>query len=104
MSETVYITWAKSERCWNHYQTVYACIGCNCCATDKKLRYESRLRVMRELLQEQYEFDAWAYGYPEIMALQKRNINANIRYFKKKIRHLKRRLQHYRKKPKGGAK
>lgn len=92
MSDTVLITWAKDEkRCWNYYQTIYACIGCNCCARDKKLRYQSRLRVLKEMLQEQYDFNDWA-PYPDLKALQERNTKANIRYFKRRIRYYEKKL------------
>lgn len=83
---SIVIDFAKGRKCWNVYETVYTCIRCGCCAKDKKARYKNRVRVLKRLLQEQYNFIDWNDD-PELKAIQERNIKSNIRYFKKKLRY-----------------
>lgn len=83
---SIVIDYAKGTNCWNVYETMYTCIGCGCCAKDKKARYKNRVRVLKRVLQEQYNFNDWNDD-PELKAIQERNIKSNIRYFKKKLRY-----------------
>ena len=83
---SIYIDFAKGKKCWNIYETVYTCIRCGCCSKDKNERYKNRVRVLKRLLQEEYNFNDWDDD-PELKAIQERNIKSNIRYFKKKLRY-----------------
>ena len=83
---SIYIDFAKGKKCWNIYETVYTCIRCGCCSKDKNERYKNRVRVLKRLLQKEYNFNDWDDD-PELKAIQERNIKSNIRYFKKKLRY-----------------
>lgn len=85
MSE-VYIDFTKGKKCWNYYETVYSCIGCGCCSSDINKRHKNRARVLKRMLQYQYDFNAWS-DIPELRAIQEGNIKINIRYFKRKLRY-----------------
>lgn len=88
---SIYIDFAQGTKCWNLYETIYSCIGCGCCAKDKKARYKNRVRVLKRVLKEQYNFNNWDDD-PELKAIQERNIKSNIRYLKKKLRYYKKLL------------
>lgn len=90
---TVHIDWAVRENCWNLYDSYgQICVGCGCCSSDPKVRAESRLRVCKRMLQEQYDFDDWDEdeGWKET---QQKNIRLNIQYFKRRVRYYEKRLK-----------
>lgn len=65
------------------------CVHCNACGRfDAKTQKESYLKLLKRELQEQYEFDDWATEYPELVKLQKFNIQANISNLEAKIKKL----------------
>ena len=82
MPDIIHIDFAKGKKCWNYYETVYSCIGCGCCSSDVKKRRQNRIKVLKRMLQEQYNFAAWS-DIPELKAIQEDNIKINIRYFKR---------------------
>ena len=87
----VHIDYAKRKNCWNIYDSYSGmCIGCGCCSHDLKKRYEERLKVCKRLLQEQLDFDNWIEGLEHI---QRKNVKANIRYFKRRIKYYRKRLE-----------
>ena len=88
---TIHIDFMTRKNCWNLYDSYgEICVGCGCCSADPKIRAESRLRVCERMLQEQYDFDDWIEGWEET---QRKNVKANIVYFKRIIRYYKKRLQ-----------
>ena len=89
---TVHICFSKRKNCWNLYETCMSCIGCGCCSSDPKERAEARLKVSERMLQEQYDFDAWDED-ERWKETQRKNIKANIKYFRRCIRYYKKRLQ-----------
>ena len=68
------------------------CYGCGCCAKDKKQRYENRIRYLNGMIEEQEHFDNW-FDEPEMRALQEKNRQANIKYFKKKLAYYTKKLK-----------
>ena len=83
-----HIDFAVKKKCWNLMDSYgQICVGCGCCSADKKTRYEARLRCIKRWLQEREEFDNWAYEYPDQMKLQKKNIAADIAYYKRQIKY-----------------
>ena len=64
------------------------CVKCNACGRfDKKTEKQCYLNVLKNQLQENKEFDNWA-DEPELIELQKTNININIKSIKQKIKEL----------------
>ena len=56
-----------------------------CGRLDKSTQKESALKMYREHLQREYEFNNWIEGFEE---LQRKNIKENIEYLKNKIAEL----------------
>lgn len=74
------------EDCINSDSYGEICVHCNACGRfDKSTQKECALKMYKEELQKQYNFDGWIEGFEE---MQKRNIESNIQYFKKKIAEL----------------
>lgn len=88
----IIIDFAPQDNCWNQYEAYYNCIGCGCCVKDREERTRNRLKVLNRLLNEQQEMlDSEILGYH-----QKKNIKANIQYFKRKIRYYEKVLKEVR--------
>jgi hypothetical protein len=82
----MHIDYAVMKNCINPDSYGTICVGCNACGRiNKDTQKEAELKLYKDLLQEQYNFDRWAEGMEE---LQKKNIAANIEYFKAKITEL----------------
>lgn len=78
------------KNCWNLYDSYgEICVGCGCCSSDKKVRYESRIRCLERWLKERQEFDDWIDGFEEI---QKKNIRDDIRYYKRRLRYYRQKI------------
>lgn len=95
---TVHIDFAVRENCWNLYDSYgQICVGCGCCSSDPTVRAESRLRVCKRMLQEQYDFDDWDEdaGWKRI---QQKNVRSNIQYFKRRVRYYEKRLKEQKRK------
>ena len=89
-----HITIAVRKDCYNLYESFgEICVGCDCCARDKRIRYEARLALHERLLERAKNFNLWAYEYPELMEMQKKNVAADIQYNEKKIEMYKRKLE-----------
>ena len=74
------------EDCINDDSYGEICVHCNACGRfDKSTQKECELKMYKRQLQKQYNFDGWIEGFEEA---QKRNIESNIQYFKKKIAEL----------------
>jgi hypothetical protein len=70
------------EDCINGDSYGEICVRCNACGRfDKSTQKECAIKMYKRQLQEQYNFNGWIEG-------QKRNIESNIQYFKKKIAEL----------------
>ena len=79
----MHIDYAVMKDCINPDSWGTICAGCNACGRiDKSKQNESALKLYKELLQQQYEFDNWI---EECREIQESNIEANIKYFKTKI-------------------
>ena len=64
------------------------CVQCNACGRiNPERQREDALRIWREKLERELNFNQW-HNDPEIRALQERNRQANIEYFKAKIAEL----------------
>lgn len=75
-----------AEGCINSDSYGEICVHCNACGRfDKSTQKECALKMYREELQKQYDFNNWAEGLEE---LQRKNIKSNIKYLKKKIKEL----------------
>ena len=80
--------------CWNLRDSFgEICVGCGCCSRDKKTRYEARLEACKRQLKENEEFVDWAYEYPNLVDLQKKNTASNIVYWKRRIRYYENKLK-----------
>lgn len=88
----IFVDFGKRKNCWNVFETMYTCIGCGCCSKDKQTRYQNRIRVLKRLLKEQYEFNQWD-DTAEGRAIQQKNIKFNIRYFKRKLRYYEKQVE-----------
>lgn len=89
----IHIDFATKSNCWNIEAACCGnCYGCGCCAKDKKQRYENRIRYLNSMIEEQEHFDNW-FDEPEIRALQEKNRQANIEYFKKKLAYYTKKLE-----------
>ena len=87
----IHVDFACTKNCWNLIDSYgMICTGCGCCAKDKKVRYESRIRCLERWLKEQYEFNDW---YDEWRETQEKNVKANIRYFKRQLRYYRKQLE-----------
>jgi hypothetical protein len=62
------ITWSYGE----------ICVGCGCCQKGKAAR-KPRIEYWKAMLKDAKTFKAWS-KYPDLYALQKRNMKANIEY------------------------
>ena len=79
----IFISMSAMSECINPDSFGEICVGCNACGRfDKDTQKECALKLYKQLLKEQYEFNRWIEGMEEI---QQRNIEANIEYYKKKI-------------------
>lgn len=82
----LHISYSALEDCINNDSYGEICVRCNACGRwDKSTQKESALKMYKECLQKQYDFDNWIDGLEET---QKKNIESNIRYFKEKIAEL----------------
>ena len=88
----LHICFGVKKDCYNPFESYgEICVGCGCCQKDKRKRLKARIELHKRLLQENLEFDGW-FDDPDIKALQKRNIDSNIAWNKKKIARLKKEL------------
>ena len=82
----MYLDFTAMENCLNPASYGTICVGCNACGRiNKETQKESQLKLYKELLQDQYNFDRWIEGMEE---LQKKNIAKNIEHYKAKIAEL----------------
>lgn len=81
-----FIDFAVTKDCINMDSYGEICVHCNACGRfDKTTQKECALKMYKEKLQEQYDFDDWD---KDLEWLQRKNIKSNIEYFKEKIREL----------------
>ena len=86
----IHIDFQRRENCWNLIDSYgEICVGCRCCSSDKRVRYESRIRCLERWLKERQEFDDWIDGCEEI---QKKNIRDDIRYYKRRLRYYRQKI------------
>ena len=84
----LHICYSVTENCINIDSYGMICVCCNACGRINPARQkEDALRMWREKLEEVLNFDRWSDD-PEVRALQERNRQANIEYYKAKIAEL----------------
>lgn len=83
----IFVDCAVSDDCINHNSYGEICLKCGCCSRnpDYRDRVIRIIRLYRESLHEQKNFDLWSNN-DELKRLQERNIKSNILYCKRKIR------------------
>lgn len=87
----MFIDCAAKQNCINPASYGAICVGCNACGRiDESTQKQSELKLYKELLQDEYDFNNWIEGYEE---RQRINIAANIEYFNKKIAELENKLK-----------
>lgn len=87
MGHDLHISYSISEDCWNIEAWAYGiCHHCGCCSKDKLERYESRIRLLEERLDDQRSFE-FLDESPERRSLQEKNIASNIKRIKRKLRY-----------------
>jgi len=78
---------AASKKC---YATLWSygeiCVHCNCCNKNTKIRRKARLKYWKWWLKHNMEFNPGTKS-PSLLALQKWNIQINIREARQKIRY-----------------
>lgn len=85
---------AVKSNCWNLADSYgEICVHCGCCSSNKKTRYKARLEHYKRCLKEKEGFSDWAYEYPDLVELQKKNIAEDIKYFKRRIRYYENKLK-----------
>ena len=93
----IHITFAARPDCYNMMASCYgSCYGCGCCSKVKPDRYINRLRYLQEELEEEEHFDQWDDD-AQLRAVQERNVQENIKFFRRRIRIYQSLLARYRK-------
>ncbi len=90
----MFIDVAPRKKCWN-LQAICCgiCEQCGCCARDPVERCKNRIRYLEAELDENINFDRWFEDDPELMALQKRNVESNIKHIRQKLARYKQKLK-----------
>lgn len=82
-----HIAEAVSDKCyalsWSYGEI---CCHCGCCSDDPLTRAKARLAYHEEELENNKNFSGWFEDDPEIMALQKRNVELCIKYEEAKVK------------------
>ena len=82
------------DKCWNPYDSYgEICVGCGCCHKDKAIRYTARVKVLERRIYENEHFDMWYQDDPEMAALQKKNIQSNLRNYRRLLRYYKKKVK-----------
>jgi hypothetical protein len=83
----MHICYSVADNCQNLYDSYgEICVGCNCCGRiDPKTKLQCQLELAKRQLEEKQQFDMWDNDYPEVNAIQHKNVAADIKYFKQKI-------------------
>ena len=90
---TMHIDRGIRKNCWNLIDSYgEICVGCRCCSPDKKVRYPARLRCLQEWLEERLTFKHWSDD-PYWLEVQKKNVAADIKLFRRRIKYYKRKLK-----------
>lgn len=89
-----YVDYAPRKKCWN-LQAICCgiCEQCGCCASDPVERCKNRIRYLEAELDDNINFDRWFEDDPELMALQKRNVESNIKHIRQKLARYKQKLK-----------
>lgn len=84
---TIFIDTAEKKNCYAElYSYGEICVGCGCCSTNKKIRHKARLKYWKYRLHDNLHFSQWITEYPEMLALQKKNLSINIKNARKMIK------------------
>lgn len=62
------------------------CVGCGCCSPNKETRRKGRLAYWKWRRHELLHFDYWATGYPDLIALQRKNIAHDLKLARRMIK------------------
>lgn len=82
----MHIDYAVSDDCINVNSFGEICVGCGCCSRnpDYMDMIRKRIKHYKEMLEKEYNFSEWSDN-EKTRALQERNVEANISYFKNEI-------------------
>lgn len=80
-----YLDCGLKKNCYNPFESYgVICVGCGCCSEDELTAAKARLGLHRRLLAKAEHFDLW-FDDPEMKELQKRNVEAIIKWNKEQI-------------------
>lgn len=90
----MFIDEAPRKKCWNLQAICYGiCEQCGWCACDPVEQCKNRIRLLEAELDENVNFDRWFEDDPELIALQKRNVESNIKRIREKLAWYKQKLK-----------
>ena len=82
-----YLDCGVKKNCYNPFESYgEICVGCGCCSEDELTAAKARLALHRRLLEELENFNNW-FDDPEMRDIQKRNVEASIKWSKEQIAH-----------------
>ena len=89
----LHVCYSVKDNCYNWYDSYgMICVHCGCCSKDPLKRATARLKLCKEQLEKEYNFDMWDDN-PTGRAIQEMNIKLNIQYFKRRIRYYEARVK-----------
>ena len=89
-----FVDFAPNKNCYNIQARCYGiCERCGCCEDDALERCRNRIRYLERELEENINFDRWFDDDPDLIALQKRNVESNIKHIRKKLARYKQKLK-----------
>ena len=92
MGNELHISLFVSSDCWNMEAWAFGiCHQCGCCSKDERKRYESRIRLIEERLDDLRAFRNW-FDDPASRAFQEKNVASNIKWAERRLRYYKKKL------------
>ena len=82
------MSYAINENCCNPASYGEICVGCKACRNES-----AKLRLLKERLQEQFNFNSW-FDDKDIKELQEHNRQENIKFLKRQIEELENKIKH----------
>lgn len=87
------IDFQPMKDCWNMYDSYgEICVQCGCCSEDPKTRYQARLEVSKDHLEQERSFIDWSDD-PELRAMQEQNVQSSTEYWQKNIEEYEQKLK-----------
>lgn len=90
----MHIDYAPSKDCINTWSYGMICVHCGCCSRNPNYRDRliNQIRYYKECLKENQNFSNWSDD-EYLIKIQKKNLESNNLYFKRKIRRCKKLLR-----------